>query len=53
VATIIAGPIAAWVVFNYLYNINRAYPIIPIVPLLIAGAIWLVGRACRYVLAGR
>ena len=52
-ATIIAGLIAVWVVWSYVSNISEGYAVIPIVPLLIAGAVWLVGRACRYALAGR
>jgi hypothetical protein len=52
-ATIIAVLIVVWVVGNYVFNIDRAYPVIPILPLVLAGAIWLVGWACRYVLAGR
>ncbi len=53
IATIIAGLIVVWAVWNYVYNTDRGEPIIQIVPLLLAGAIWLVGRACRYLLAGR
>jgi hypothetical protein len=49
-ATIIAGLIVAWVVWGYVYNMSRGEPIIPIIALLLAGAIWLVGWACRYLL---
>lgn len=52
-STVIAGLIAVWILWGYVYDIDRGEPIIRIVPLLIAGAIWLVGRACRYMLAGR
>jgi len=52
-ATIIAGLIVVWVGFNYVYNIDSAYPILPVAPLLFAGVIWLVGWTCRRGLAGR
>jgi hypothetical protein len=52
-ATIIAGLIVVAVVTGYVSNIGEGLPIIPIVPLVLAGAIWLVGWACRYVFAGR
>ena len=52
-ATLIAGLMAVWVGWNYVYNVSRGEPIISIVALLFAGAIWLAGRACRYLLAGR
>jgi hypothetical protein len=52
-ATIIAGLIAMWVMWAYVYNIEKGYPVIPIFPLLFAGVIWLAGWACRYVLARR
>ena len=51
--TTIAVLIVAWVVWSYVSNIGDSYPVIPVIPLLVAGAIWLVGRACRYVLSGR
>ena len=52
-ATIIAGLLVAWAVWGYVYDAVRAEPNIRIVPLLLAVTIWLVGRACRYVFAGR
>ena len=52
-ATIIAGLIVAWVVWSYVSNAGEGVPIILIVPLLLAGAIWLAGWACRNVLAKR
>jgi hypothetical protein len=52
-ATAIAGLLLAWVIWSYVYNSIRGEPIILIVPLLLAGAIWLAGWACRNVLARR
>lgn len=52
-ATIFVVLIVVWIVWGYMYNASRGDPIIPIVALLFAAAIWLVGRACRFVLAGR
>ena len=53
VATIVAGLIAVFVVLGYLHNTDEGYPVLPIVPLLVAGAIWLAGRACRNVFTER
>jgi hypothetical protein len=47
VATIVAGLIVVFVAWDYVYNIAEGDPVIPIFPLLCAGAIWLAGRACR------
>ena len=52
-ATIIAGLIVVAVVTGYVSNAGEGEHFIPIVPLVLAGAIWLVGWACRYVFAGR
>ena len=38
---------------EYVYNVSRGEPIISIVALLFAGAIWLAGLACRYLLTVR
>jgi hypothetical protein len=40
--------IVIFVVWTYLYNASENYPVLPIVPLLLAGIIWLIGWACRY-----
>jgi hypothetical protein len=48
VATILAGLIALLVIVGYFYDASRGEPIIPIVPLLLAGIIWLIGRSCRH-----
>jgi hypothetical protein len=50
-ATIIAGVLVAWVVWGYIYDMERGEPIIRIVPLLLAGVIWLAGWVCRKVFA--
>lgn len=46
-ATIIAGLIVVLVIWGYLSNIAEGDPVISIAPLLLAGAIWLAGWACR------
>ena len=47
-ATILAGLIALLVIVGYFYDASRGEPIIPIVPLLLAGIIGLIGRSCRH-----
>ena len=42
-ATALAGLIVLLVATNYIYNIGENRPLIPFVPLLIAGVIWLIG----------
>jgi hypothetical protein len=42
-ATALAGLIVLLVAANYIYNIDQNRPLIPFVPLLIAGVIWLIG----------
>jgi hypothetical protein len=46
-ATIFAGLIVVWDLWNYVYATERGDPIIQVVPFLLALAIWLVGWACR------
>jgi hypothetical protein len=52
-STIIAGLIVLLVAANYMSDTGMGEPIIRSTPLLLAGAIWLVGWACRRVFAGR
>jgi hypothetical protein len=52
-ASIIAGLIVAVVVVGYASNSVKDWPVMPIVPLIIAGAILLVGWTCRDVFAER
>jgi hypothetical protein len=52
-ATIVAGLIVVSAAWSYVYNVEQGEPIIPIVPLLFAGAIFLSGCACRYLLTER
>jgi hypothetical protein len=45
---------AVFVLFSatsYLYNANNGEPVLPLAPLLLAGAVWLVGYFCRYALS--
>ena len=46
-ATALAGLTLVFIAWGYLQNTNEGYPVIPIFPLLCAGAIWLAGRVCR------
>jgi type VI protein secretion system component VasK len=52
-ATTIAVLIVAVVVVGYASNASEDWPVIPVIPLLIAGTIWLVGWALRHLLAVR
>jgi hypothetical protein len=49
-ATVIAGLLLAWVLWNYSFNGTIEEPVIQIVPLLLAAVIWLAGWVCRKVL---
>lgn len=51
-ATIAAAVIAAWDVVDFLYGLSQGQPILRIVALVVAAIIWLLGRGCRYALAG-
>jgi hypothetical protein len=53
VATGIAVLIVLTVVVGYASNASEGEPVIPIVPLLIAGVVWLIGLAFRHWLAKR
>ena len=52
-ATLVAGLIVAWSVWSYVSNTESGEPVLPIIPLLFAGVIWLAGWAVRKLLAGR
>ncbi len=52
-ASMLAGLIIVLVAIISFYNISEDVPIIPVVPLVIAGVIWLIGRSCRAVLDDR
>ncbi len=51
--TIITALIVMIVVIGFFYSASRGDPFIQIVPMLLAGAVWMIGWACRYGLAGR
>ena len=53
IATIVAGLIVVVVLLGYFSNAAAGEPVIPIAALLLAGAIWLIGWVCRYVIAER
>jgi hypothetical protein len=48
-ATIIAGLIVVWGIWNDVYNTEKGEPIIQVAPFLLALAIWLAGWICRRV----
>lgn len=49
--TILAGVITAMAAVNFYFNASEGEPRVPIVALLVAGMIWLIGWICRNVLA--
>jgi hypothetical protein len=38
---------------NYLYNLSQNRPLIPLIPLVFAGIVWLIGYGLRYLLNDR
>jgi hypothetical protein len=52
-ASVIAGLIALWAVWGYVYNAEKGEPVLDVVPLLLAGAIWLLAWLSRDFLARR
>lgn len=52
-ASIVAGLIAIWVAWGCLDGAEKGDPVIQVVPLLIAGAIWLLAKLGRDFLAER
>ena len=38
---------------NYLYNLSQSRPLIPLIPLVFAGIVWLIGYGLRYLLNDR
>jgi hypothetical protein len=53
IATILAGLIVAVALAGYFSNAAAGEPIIPVVALLLAGAIWLIGWVCRNAIGPR
>jgi hypothetical protein len=51
--TILAGLITAMATANFYFSASEGEPTVPIVALLVAGVIWLIGWACRNALAER
>ena len=52
-ATAIAALILVLAIGNYLYNVSQNRPLIPLMPFVLAGVIWLIGCFFRYLLADR
>jgi hypothetical protein len=49
----LAALIAVLAIGNYLYNVGENRPLVPFVPLLVAGVIWLIGYGLRYFINDR
>jgi len=52
-ATVLAALIAVLAIGNCIYNIGENRPLVPLIPLLVAGVVWLIGYGLRYVLTDR
>ena len=52
-ATTVAVLILVLAVGNWLYNMSQSRPLIPLIPVIAAGVIWLIGYCIRYLLANR
>jgi hypothetical protein len=50
-ASVVVDLIALWVVWDYVVNADNGEPIIQVVPLVFAGAVWLLARLFRSWLA--
>ena len=50
-ASIIAGLLVLLVIANTIYNISEGEPVIPVVALVLAGLVWLIGWSCRSIFA--
>ena len=52
-AAVFAIVLAVWAAWTYVFNIEKGFPVFPIVTVLVAGAIWVVGWTGRYVISRR
>ena len=52
-ASVVAGLITLWVVWGYIYDAEKGEPILQVVPLLLAGTIWLLAWLGRDFITGR
>jgi hypothetical protein len=52
-ATFVAIVLAVWAVWTYASNVERGFPVFPIITALVAGVIWSVGWAGRYAFSRR
>jgi len=51
--TAIAGVIVLSVAANFVFDADRGEPVFRLIPLVLAGAVWLVGWVCRHVFVKR
>jgi hypothetical protein len=52
-ATAVAVLLLVLALGNWLYNLSQGRPLIPLIPVMAAGVIWLIGYGIRYLLADR
>ena len=52
-ATAVAVLILMLAAANYLYNVSQNRPLIPLIPLVAAGVVWLIGYGLRFLLTDR
>lgn len=50
---VLAAVILVLTAANYIYNLSQNRPLIPLIPLMFAGIIWLIGYGLRYLLNDR
>jgi hypothetical protein len=52
-SVVVALVILALAVGNSLYNVSENRPLVPLIPLMVAGVVWAVGWGFRYLLTDR
>ena len=52
-ATAVAVLILVLAGANCVYNISQSRPLVPLIPLVAAGVVWLIGWGLRYLLTDR
>lgn len=52
-AAALAGLIVVLAAGNYFYNVGQDRPLIPLIPILFAGVVWLIGWGLRCLLDSR
>lgn len=52
-AAALAALILVFTAANYIYNLTQNRPLLPLIPLVVAGAVYLIGYGLRYLLSDR